>query len=204
MSAGSPPLRKRWERSSTTPTGCGRTAAGRSSVRTAWAFYDTSRSSTNAGRRAVSGSPGRTDSPAGTAGTSPPTTGLFSVTSSRWTAAAGRDSYGRSSFGQFTTRSTKTSSTEPKQRLAARRRNANGPGVSGSCAGTSRGSEAVRHLRPRMQVMLVRLRLWFYRVVPFLDRWTEAAPACCGTCPTCVGTVATGATVTWFGSLRRG
>ncbi|MFY9579601.1 MAG: hypothetical protein WAQ33_09780 [Gaiellaceae bacterium] len=52
--------------------------------------------------------------------------------------------------------------------------------------------------------MLLRLRLWLYRVVPFLDRWAEAAPACCGTCPTCVGSVASGATITWLGSLRRG
>ena len=51
--------------------------------------------------------------------------------------------------------------------------------------------------------MLLGLRLWLYRVVPFLDRWAEVTPACCGTCPTCVGTAATGATLTWLGTLRR-
>jgi len=48
--------------------------------------------------------------------------------------------------------------------------------------------------------MLLRLRLWFYRALPFLERWSEYAPACCGTCPTCLGATATGASVTWLGA----
>jgi hypothetical protein len=52
--------------------------------------------------------------------------------------------------------------------------------------------------------VLLQLRLWLYRAVPFLDRFAEAAPACCGTCPACVGAAATGATMTWLGAKRRG
>jgi hypothetical protein len=52
-------------------------------------------------------------------------------------------------------------------------------------------------------MVLLRLRFWVYRVLPFFDRWAEIAPACCGTCPTCIGATATGATATWLGSLRR-
>ena len=51
--------------------------------------------------------------------------------------------------------------------------------------------------------MLLSLRLWLYRSIPFFERWAEVTPACCGTCPTCVGATATGATMTWLGSLRR-
>jgi hypothetical protein len=50
---------------------------------------------------------------------------------------------------------------------------------------------------------MLSLRFFLYRLLPFLDRWAEAAPTCCGTCPTCVGTVASGATITWLGTLRR-
>jgi hypothetical protein len=50
---------------------------------------------------------------------------------------------------------------------------------------------------------MLAFRLWIFRLIPFLDRWAEAAPACCGTCPTCVGTTATGAAMTFVGSLRR-
>jgi len=51
--------------------------------------------------------------------------------------------------------------------------------------------------------VLLRVRFWLYRALPFLGRWSELAPACCGTCPTCLGATATGATVTWLGALRR-
>jgi hypothetical protein len=51
--------------------------------------------------------------------------------------------------------------------------------------------------------VLLKLRFWIYRALPFLGRWSEMAPACCGTCPTCIGAAATGATTTWLGSLRR-
>ena len=51
--------------------------------------------------------------------------------------------------------------------------------------------------------MLLAVRLWLYRLVPFLDRWAEVAPACCGTCPTGLGATATGATMTWLGTVRR-
>jgi hypothetical protein len=51
--------------------------------------------------------------------------------------------------------------------------------------------------------MVLAARIWILRLVPFLDRWAEAAPACCGTCPTCVGATATGAAMTFVGSLRR-
>jgi hypothetical protein len=48
----------------------------------------------------------------------------------------------------------------------------------------------------------LRLRLWLYRALPFLERWGEYAPACCGTCPTCLGATATGASITWLGAKR--
>jgi hypothetical protein len=51
--------------------------------------------------------------------------------------------------------------------------------------------------------MRVRLQLWLTAVFPVLQRWVDLAPACCGTCPTCLGTAATGMTTTWLGSLRR-
>ena len=72
------------------------------------------------------------------------------------------------------------------------------PDPPGGRLGLPRHSNAYTH-----DDVLLRLRLWFFRTVPFLDRWAEAAPACCGTCPTCMGTVASGATLTWLGSLRR-
>ncbi len=37
---------------------------------------------------------------------------------------------------------------------------------------------------------MVRLRL--IALFPFLSRWIEVSPACCGVCPTCIGTAATG------------
>jgi hypothetical protein len=35
------------------------------------------------------------------------------------------------------------------------------------------------------------LRLKLLSLLPFLSRWIEVAPACCGMCPTCIGTAAT-------------
>jgi hypothetical protein len=50
---------------------------------------------------------------------------------------------------------------------------------------------------------MLRLRLWLLRIAPFLERWVEVAPACCGTCPTCLGATAAGMTSTFVGSIRR-
>lgn len=37
------------------------------------------------------------------------------------------------------------------------------------------------------------LRIKLISLLPFLSRWLEATPtACCGTCPTCIGTAVTG------------
>ena len=37
------------------------------------------------------------------------------------------------------------------------------------------------------------LRLTLIRLLPFLSGWVEVAPAaCCGVCPTCIGTTVTG------------
>ena len=30
------------------------------------------------------------------------------------------------------------------------------------------------------------VRLWLVKLFPFLSRWIEVAPACCGVCATCV------------------
>jgi hypothetical protein len=36
-------------------------------------------------------------------------------------------------------------------------------------------------------------RLKLISLLPFLSRWLETTPAaCCGTCPTCIGTAVTG------------
>jgi hypothetical protein len=61
----------------------------------------------------------------------------------------------------------------------------------------------LRSASPYTARMVLAARIWILRLVPFLDRWAEAAPACCGTCPTCVGATATGAAMTFVGSLRR-
>jgi hypothetical protein len=34
------------------------------------------------------------------------------------------------------------------------------------------------------------LRLKLLTLLPFLSRWINASPACCGMCPTCIGTTA--------------
>ena len=34
------------------------------------------------------------------------------------------------------------------------------------------------------------LRLKLLALLPFLSKWIEVAPACCGVCPTCIGTTA--------------
>jgi hypothetical protein len=40
------------------------------------------------------------------------------------------------------------------------------------------------------------LRLWLFKIAPFLSRWSEAAPAaCCGMCAPCITTAATGLTL---------
>jgi hypothetical protein len=37
------------------------------------------------------------------------------------------------------------------------------------------------------------LRLWLVKLLPFVSRWTEAAPAtCCGMCGPCLTAAATG------------
>jgi hypothetical protein len=36
------------------------------------------------------------------------------------------------------------------------------------------------------------LRLKLIALFPLLSRWMEVSPACCGVCPTCLGTAATG------------
>jgi len=36
------------------------------------------------------------------------------------------------------------------------------------------------------------LRLWTLKLFPFMEKWLHVAPACCGTCPTCLGVGVTG------------
>ncbi len=36
------------------------------------------------------------------------------------------------------------------------------------------------------------LMLKLIALFPFLSRWIEVSPACCGVCPTCIGAAATG------------
>jgi len=47
------------------------------------------------------------------------------------------------------------------------------------------------------------LRLWLFRLLPFLGRWFEAAPMCCGACPTCASTAVTGLTLEVLGTKPR-
>jgi hypothetical protein len=44
------------------------------------------------------------------------------------------------------------------------------------------------------------LRLWLVRLLPFLGRWMETSPACCGVCPTCLTATAGGLTITMVSS----
>jgi hypothetical protein len=44
------------------------------------------------------------------------------------------------------------------------------------------------------------LRLWLLRLMPFLGRWLEVVPACCGGCPTCATAGITGLTLEVLGS----
>jgi hypothetical protein len=48
------------------------------------------------------------------------------------------------------------------------------------------------------------LRFWILRLLPFMHRWFEAAPAaCCGVCGPCLTATASGLTLEAVGSLRR-
>src|SRR6476646_7864833 len=45
------------------------------------------------------------------------------------------------------------------------------------------------------------LRLWLLRLVPFMNRWVDAAPAaCCGVCGPCLTAAASGLTIEAIGS----
>jgi hypothetical protein len=44
------------------------------------------------------------------------------------------------------------------------------------------------------------VRLWLFRMMPFLGRWFEAAPMCCGGCPTCATATVTGLTLEAIGT----
>jgi hypothetical protein len=47
--------------------------------------------------------------------------------------------------------------------------------------------------------------MWRYRLlklVPFLSRWIEATPACCGVCPTCITTTAGSLLLPMLGDKR--
>jgi hypothetical protein len=47
-------------------------------------------------------------------------------------------------------------------------------------------------------------RLALLKFLPFLSRWIEVAPACCGTCPTCAAVGVSGLTAQLVGSMRTG
>jgi hypothetical protein len=48
------------------------------------------------------------------------------------------------------------------------------------------------------------LKLWLFRIVPFMNRWSEAAPAaCCGVCGPCFIAAASGLTVEAVNGLRQ-
>jgi hypothetical protein len=48
------------------------------------------------------------------------------------------------------------------------------------------------------------LRLKLISLLPFLSRWIEVTPsACCGTCPTCIGTAVTGMLLPMAAKSRR-
>jgi hypothetical protein len=47
-------------------------------------------------------------------------------------------------------------------------------------------------------------RLRLIALFPFLSRWIEVSPACCGACPTCIGAAATGMLLPMvFGEQRK-
>jgi hypothetical protein len=48
------------------------------------------------------------------------------------------------------------------------------------------------------------LKLWLLRLLPFAQRWFDAAPAaCCGMCGTCVTATVSGLTIEAFGNRSR-
>ena len=50
-------------------------------------------------------------------------------------------------------------------------------------------------VRPRSDYPRDMWRVWLVRLLPFLGRWVDAAPAaCCGVCPTCLTATASGLT----------
>jgi hypothetical protein len=49
------------------------------------------------------------------------------------------------------------------------------------------------------------LKLWIFGVLPFLNRWSEAAPAaCCGVCGPCLTATASGLTLEVIGAHSGG
>jgi hypothetical protein len=47
------------------------------------------------------------------------------------------------------------------------------------------------------------LRLWVVKLIPFMHRWSEAAPAaCCGVCRPCLTATASGLTLEALGARR--
>jgi hypothetical protein len=46
-------------------------------------------------------------------------------------------------------------------------------------------------------------RLWLLRLFPFMDKWLNFAPACCGTCPTCATAGITGIALDLIASKPR-
>ena len=56
--------------------------------------------------------------------------------------------------------------------------------------------------KARRKLSTAVIRLWLIKAMPFLGKWLEVAPACCGTCPTCAGTAVSGLTLELFGATR--
>jgi hypothetical protein len=52
--------------------------------------------------------------------------------------------------------------------------------------------------------VLLALKLWLHRATRFVEQYADEAPACCGTCKTCVSATTAAAVTVVFGSIRRG
>ena len=47
------------------------------------------------------------------------------------------------------------------------------------------------------------LRLWYYRALQYFGQFKDEAPACCGTCRSCVATTTAAVTGLVISSIRR-
>ena len=84
-------------------------------------------------------------------------------------------------------------------------RDADGMGTHGPpAAALDVAAPLQRRIRHNGATVLLTLKIWLYRALPFFDRFADEAPACCGTCAPCVTATASGIGGTLIATIRRG